>query len=80
LVSVVAHQVDRVTQATQQGRSVRLLTRRSNAAGTSSSSSPCPAVAATVVATAPVLPPALLQASPSPIDDEDTDFVTIVTG
>jgi hypothetical protein len=41
----------------------------------------CPprAVATTAVATAPVPPPALLQASPSPIDDEDTDFVAIVT-
>jgi hypothetical protein len=59
---------------------VRLLTRRSDAAGTSSSSSPCAAVTTTVVATAPVSLLALLQALPSPINDEDTDFIAIVTG
>lgn len=68
-VSVVAHQVDRVTQAMQQGRSVRLLTRADADAASSSSSfssSRAPASNA-AVATAPG-------------DDEDIDFVAIVTG
>lgn len=70
-VSVVAaRQVDRVTQAMQQGRSVRLLTRADADAASSSSSyfssSRAPASNA-AVATAPG-------------DDEDIDIVAIVTG
>jgi len=64
----------------QQGRSVRLLTRRSDWPGASSSSSSLAAVATAAAATAPwPLSTPLLQASPSPVDDEDIDFVAIVT-
>jgi hypothetical protein len=80
-VSVVSRPVDRVTQAMQQGRSVRLLTHRSDCVGASSSSSS--SLAAVTTAAAATTPGPLstppLQASPSPVDDEDIDFVAIVT-
>jgi hypothetical protein len=53
-VSVVSRPVDRVTQAMQQGCSVRLLTHRSDCAdASSSSSSSLAAVTAAAPATAP---------------------------
>lgn len=83
--SVVDRPVDHVTQAIQEGRSVFLLTRgRYDVAGASSSSPPTShAAVATAAAAATALvpvPPRLLQASPLPVDDDEIDFVAIVTG
>ncbi|XP_066395479.1 zinc finger CCCH domain-containing protein 2-like [Miscanthus floridulus] len=80
-VSIVSRPVDRVTQAMQQGHSVHLLTRHSDVAGASSSSSSLAAVSTTAAAPTALVPLSapLLQASPSPVDDEDIDFVAIVT-
>ncbi|KAG0546233.1 hypothetical protein BDA96_02G429800 [Sorghum bicolor] len=79
---VVSHPIDRrVTLAMEQGHTVRLLTRHSNAAAggaSSSSSSSLAAVATAAAAPTTALVP-VLQAAPSPVDDEDIDFVTIVT-